>query len=53
MVGFTARYKSGTIVPDPHELADARWFEAGNLPKLPPPHALSRQTIDHFLRNLG
>lgn len=52
MVAFTARYRSGTIVPDPNELADARWFEPDKLPKLPPPHALSRQTIDQFLRNL-
>ncbi|MFY7952968.1 MAG: NAD(+) diphosphatase [Armatimonadaceae bacterium] len=52
MVAFTARYRSGSIVPDPGELADARWFPKDDLPKLPPPHALSRQTIDHFLRNV-
>lgn len=53
MVAFTARYVSGDIVPDPGELADARWFPVSNLPKLPPPHALSRQAIDTFLRNLA
>jgi len=52
MVAFTARYLRGNIVPDPGELADARWFASEALPNLPPPHSLSRQTIDHFVRKV-
>jgi len=46
MIAFEARHAGGEIVPDPGELADARWFHVDALPKLPPPHALSRRAID-------
>ncbi|MFM7321206.1 MAG: NAD(+) diphosphatase [Armatimonadota bacterium] len=46
MIAFEARHVSGEIVPDPGELADARWFHVDALPDLPPRHALSRRTIE-------
>jgi len=48
MIAFEARYVSGDVVPDPGELADARWFHVDALPKLPPHHALSRRAIEQW-----
>lgn len=45
MVGFMARYKSGTIQPDYQELAGADWYRYDALPELPPPLSLARQII--------
>ena len=35
MLGFLAEYDSGEIVPDPSEIADARWFDIDSLPNVP------------------
>ena len=32
------------------ELEDARWFEPGALPTLPPRLSIARALIEHFLR---
>jgi len=50
MVGFTARYLSGTIQVDNRELEDADWFSPGDMPRLPSPISISRRLIDDFLR---
>jgi NAD+ diphosphatase len=50
MVGFLAEYKSGDIVMDAEELADARWFDRDAMPLIPPPTAISGQILDIWLK---
>lgn len=50
MVGFFARYTGGEVVLRDGELEDARWFEPGALPTLPPRLSIARALIEHFLR---
>jgi NAD+ diphosphatase len=49
MLGFTARYASGTIKPDGTEIEDARWLSKDDLPKIPAPGTVSRCLIDRWL----
>jgi len=35
MLGFLAEYDSGEIIPDPSEIADARWYNIDSLPNVP------------------
>ena len=51
MLGFKARYLSGTIAPDGIEIEDAAWFERDNLPELPGHGSLSRFLIDSWIGN--
>jgi NAD+ diphosphatase len=51
MIGYMARYTSGEIVIDAHELDEARWFHVDALPDLPPPLSISRQIIDRWLHS--
>lgn len=51
MLGFTARYVSGDIVPQAGEIADARFFRYDRLPALPEQGTISRQLIDDFVRD--
>ena len=53
MVGFTAEYAAGEIVPDPVEIADAGWFALDRLPLLPAPLSIARHLIDDFVRRHG
>jgi NAD+ diphosphatase len=46
MIAFTAEYAGGALTPDGVEIEEARWFEPGALPKLPPPISISRRLID-------
>ena len=50
MVGFFARYAGGEVALRDGELEDARWFEAGSLPALPPRLSIARSLIEHFLQ---
>jgi len=50
MVGFKARFSSGTIKPDGEEIEDAKWFSADNLPNLPAEGSLSRYLINCWLK---
>jgi NAD+ diphosphatase len=50
MVGFFARYAGGEVVLRDGELEDARWFEPGALPTLPPRLSIARSLIEHFLQ---
>jgi len=49
MVGFKARFLSGTIKPDGEEIEDAKWFTKENLPELPAHGSLSRFMINDWL----
>ena len=49
MVGFTAEYVGGEISPEESEIADARWFSAGQLPNIPPPSTIARRLIDWYI----
>ena len=53
MVGFTARWAGGELVPDPEEIADAGWFAPDALPVVPPPLSIARALIDDFVRRRG
>ncbi len=46
MVGFTAEYESGEIKIDQHELMDAQWFDANDLPEIAPKGTIARELID-------
>ncbi|GBU28994.1 NADH pyrophosphatase [Treponema sp. R8-4-B8] len=49
MLGFKARYSSGTIKPDGDEIEDAKWFTKDNLPNLPAEGSLSRYLINCWI----
>ena len=53
MIGFTARWAGGELVPDPEEIADAAWFAPDALPLVPPPLSIARALIDDFVRRCG
>jgi NAD+ diphosphatase len=53
MIGFTARWAGGEIVPDPTEIADADWFSPDELPRIPPRLSIARELIDDFVRRHG
>jgi len=53
MVGFTADYLSGEIVPQPGEIEEADWFSLADLPTVPPPFSIARALIDDFVRRQG
>ena len=50
MLGFTAKYASGTIKPDGEEIDEANWFGINDFPEeIPSNISISRQLIDWFL----
>lgn len=49
MIGFTCEWEKGEIRIDLSELDDAGWFDASNLPQLPPHLSLARILIDSFI----
>ncbi|MBN2552463.1 MAG: NAD(+) diphosphatase [Spirochaetales bacterium] len=49
MVAFTAEHAGGEIRIDPAEIVDARWFTAGDLPRIPDKISIARRLIDWFL----
>jgi NAD+ diphosphatase len=53
MVGFTARWAAGELVPDPTELAEADWFAPDALPPVPPKLSIARALIDDFVHRHG
>jgi NAD+ diphosphatase len=53
MIAFTARYAGGELVPDPAEIADARWFAIDALPDLPSPMSIARRLIDATVARLA
>jgi NAD+ diphosphatase len=49
MLGFHAEYLGGEINCQDEEIAEAHWFDADNLPNVPPGSAISRWLIDEFV----
>ena len=45
MFGFTAEYESGSITPQPGEIADAQWFDRDHCPATPQKGSLAYQLI--------
>lgn len=52
MLGFEAQYRSGEIVPDNNEIADARWWHYTELPHHPPEGTISGRLIQNYVRRL-
>jgi NAD+ diphosphatase len=52
MLGFKARYLSGTVKPDGIEIEDAKWFTKDTLPALPAEGSLSRSLINAWIAGL-
>ncbi len=46
MVAFTCQFAAGSLVLQPEEIEDARWFPSHALPALSPPISLARKLID-------
>lgn len=53
MLGFFADYLEGELQPDGKEILQARWFDAHQLPDLPPEFAISRQLINLYIQSVG
>jgi NAD+ diphosphatase len=53
MIAFTADYAGGEVRPDGVEIEEARWFDARELPKLPPSISISRRLIDTIAAELA
>lgn len=53
MLGFTAEYESGELKPDGKEILQAQWFDAGDLPLVPPASTISAQLIRSFVEQKG
>jgi NAD+ diphosphatase len=49
MIGFTADYAGGELRVEPDEIEDAGWFEADDLPAVPPRISIARAMIDAFV----
>jgi NAD+ diphosphatase len=49
MLGFTADWAGGDLVPDGKEISDAGWFTADNMPEVPPKISIAREIIDWYL----
>jgi len=49
MLGYTAKWVSGEIKIDNHEIEQAAWFHKDNLPLLPNKMSIARYLIDRFL----
>jgi NAD+ diphosphatase len=53
MVGFTAAYAAGELRLEDAEIAEAGWFGAAELPKVPPQVSIARALIDDFAARQG
>ncbi|MFC2070148.1 NAD(+) diphosphatase [Chloroflexota bacterium] len=51
MIGFTAEYESGEISVDGKEISEAGWYDANNLPEVPPQMSIARSIIDWFIQS--
>jgi NAD+ diphosphatase len=52
MLGFTAEYSSGNLVPDGEEVDHLEWYNINQLPPIPPPLSIARQLIDWTINQI-
>jgi NAD+ diphosphatase len=52
MIGFTADWVSGEVVPDGKEIQEARFFHADALPRIPPRGSIARRLIDAWVKDV-
>jgi len=50
MMGFIADYDSGELKVDPHELIEANWYDANDLPVIPRHGTIARKLIEKTLK---
>ena len=50
MIAFTAEYSSGALKIDNHEIVEAGWYGAHELPQIPGRASVARKLIDCFVR---
>jgi NAD+ diphosphatase len=53
MLGFTAEWSDGEIHVDGEEIAEAKWFDAHDLPEIPPPISIARKLIDAWVAEIA
>jgi NAD+ diphosphatase len=53
MIGFRAQYAGGEISLDDGELAEAGWYNTGNLPTVPQKLSIARRLIDAWATERG
>lgn len=53
MIGFTAEHAAGEIAIDGEEIAEARWFDANELPLVPPTVSIARRLIDAWVSDVA
>ena len=51
MIGFTAKYLSGTLHLQHTELASGGWYRRDSLPHIPDKASIARQLIDNWINN--
>jgi NAD+ diphosphatase len=49
MLGFTADWAGGELVPDGVEITEAGWYTPDTMPDIPPKISISREIIDWYL----
>lgn len=53
MLGFIADYKSGDIVPEPGEIAEANWYHVDDLPTVPSPAiSVAGELIQYYVQQV-
>jgi NAD+ diphosphatase len=53
MIGFTAEYAGGEIMPDGFEIEDAGWYTHENLPQLPGPDSIASALILNWIEQIA
>jgi len=51
MLGFIAEWKSGELVADTREIADAAWYDIDALPETPPPPSMAWKLIEYIKKS--
>ena len=51
MLGFTADWKSGELVPQPSEINELKWFNKNELPSIPKKGSVAYTLISSEIQN--
>ncbi len=51
MIGFTAEYESGTLIPDKNEIEELKWFSRDEIQEWPYKFSISWTLIKNFIQN--